>query len=53
MKITLNPLKPRNPLVTPALRRRAGSHRPSGRSQRQQAGRSLQRELSSIAGPIP
>lgn len=52
MKITLTPLKPRNPLVAPALRRRAGSHRPDGRSQRQQAGRVLQRELSRLVGPI-
>lgn len=50
MKITVTTLKPRNPLVTPALRRRAGSHRPDGRTQRQQAGRALQRELSRL-GP--
>ena len=45
MKITLSILKPRNPLVAPAHFRRAGSHLMRGRSQRQQAGRALKREL--------
>ena len=45
MKITVTPRKPRNPLVARAHFRRAGSHQPSGRSQRQQAGRALMREL--------
>jgi hypothetical protein len=49
MKITLAALsKPRNPLVTLAHMRRAGSHQPGGRSQRQQAGHALRRELSQI-----
>lgn len=47
MKFTLaRAARPRNPLVTPALFRRAGVHRPDGGSQRQQARRALQRELS-------
>ena len=45
MKITVTALKPRNPIVAHAHFRRAGSHRPSGRSSRQQACRTLQREL--------
>ena len=45
MKITVTPLKPRNPLVAHARFRRAGNHQPGGRSQRQQAGRALKREL--------
>ena len=45
MKITVNALKPRNPLVALARLRHAGSHRLATRAQRQQAGRSLQREL--------
>ena len=45
MKITSNTFKPRNPLVSHAQFRRAGSHRPGGRAMRQQAGRSLKREL--------
>lgn len=45
MKITLALPKPRNPLVAQTLRRRAGSHRASGRTERQQASRALQREL--------
>lgn len=48
MKITVSPFKPRNPLVTHARFRRAGSHQPGGRSQRQQAGRSLKRELDQM-----
>jgi hypothetical protein len=45
MKITTTHLKPRNPVVAHAQFRRAGSHRPSGRSTRQHACRMLQREL--------
>ena len=46
MKIAFTTPKPRNPLVVHTLRRRAGSHRASGRTDRQQASRALQRELS-------
>jgi hypothetical protein len=45
MKITVKTLKPRNPLVAPAQFRRAGSHRPGSRGQRQEGQRALQREL--------
>lgn len=45
MKITVKQPKPRNPLVAHAHMRRAGSHQPSARTQRQQAGRSLRRDL--------
>ena len=45
MKITLNARKPRNPMVALARFRRAGSHQSATRAHRQQAARSLQREL--------
>ena len=48
MKITVNvpnSRRPRNPLVAPARFRRAGSHQSAARASRQQAARSLQREL--------
>lgn len=48
MKITIHALKPRNPLVAHARFRRCGSHQPSASSLRQQAGRSLKRELEHI-----
>lgn len=46
MKIAFATLKPRNPLVVPTRARRAGSHRASGRTERQRASRALQRELN-------
>ena len=52
MKNTTPTLRPRNPLVAPAHFRRAGSHRPGPRSQRQQAGRVLKRELAQLS-PLP
>jgi len=45
--------KPRNPLVAQARFRRAGSHQPGGRSQRQDAGRSLKRELDQMKQHSP
>ena len=45
MKLTVRTLKPRNPLVALARRRRAGSHRPDAGSQRQQSNRALKREV--------
>ena len=45
MKLILTPQKPRNPLATLARQRRAGSHQPSGKAQRQQQHRALQREM--------
>jgi hypothetical protein len=46
MKLTLKTLKPRNPLVAPSLRRRAGAHR-SG-AERQQARQALRAELDRL-----
>ncbi|CAN5263822.1 hypothetical protein BH11PSE9_BH11PSE9_36510 [soil metagenome] len=51
MKITVNTLKPRNPLVALARLRRAGSHQTGGRAMRQQASRLLQRELDHMKQP--
>lgn len=48
MKLTLKNLKPRNPFVAASLRRSAGTHRCGGASQRQQAGRELQREIQRL-----
>ena len=48
MKITVTSPKPRNPLVAHARFRRAGTHQPHGRAMRQQAGRSLKRELDQM-----
>ncbi|MDP1647876.1 MAG: hypothetical protein Q8M01_06720 [Rubrivivax sp.] len=48
MKLSLKKLKPRNPLVAPSLRRKAGSHRPSGGASRQQAGAALRREVERL-----
>lgn len=53
MKITAHTRKPRNPLVAHARFRRAGSHQPNGRSQRQHAGRSLKRELNQMKQHSP
>ena len=51
--VTSTSLKPRNPLVAHARFRRAGSHQPGGRSMRQQAGRSLKRELERMKQHSP
>ena len=48
MKIAVNTLNPRNPLVAPAHFRRAGSHRPGSRLARQDGQRALQRELKQM-----
>lgn len=45
LKLKLKRHKPRNPLVAPALQRRAGRHRPSHKSERQTQARALRREL--------
>jgi hypothetical protein len=44
-KLQLKRHKPRNPLVAPALQRKAGSHHKSNKSERQAQQRALQREL--------
>ena len=51
MKITLNNLKPRNPLVASVRFRRAGTHRQDGAALRQQGDRSLRRELDQLTRP--
>lgn len=48
MKIANTLNRPRNPWVAAALFRRAGSHRLSGPSMRQQASRALRRELKEM-----
>ncbi|MFY9510974.1 MAG: hypothetical protein WAQ05_08385 [Rubrivivax sp.] len=48
MKITVPTLKPRNPLVAMTRLRRAGEHRASAGSRRQQAGRELRLELQRL-----
>ena len=53
MKLFVVPRKPRNPLVAPSLRRKAGRHR-AGTGAARRAGRmALRRELqgSAAAGP--
>jgi hypothetical protein len=47
-KLKLKQHKPRNPLVAPALRRKAGVHRPSRKTQRQDQRQALQRELADV-----
>jgi hypothetical protein len=55
MKIAMSCAKPRNPLVAAALFRRAGTHRPTGKSQRQAARAAMRRELAALprCGPCP
>ena len=48
MKITNRTPKSRNPLVATTHFRRGGSHRPRGGTLRQQAGRTLKRELEQL-----
>ena len=48
MKITNRTPKSRNPLVATTHFRRAGSHRPRNGTLRQQAGRTLKRELDQL-----
>ncbi len=45
MKISLKPLKPRNPFVAASLRRTAGAHRVGVGAQRQQARHALRQEI--------
>jgi hypothetical protein len=45
MKITINTLKPRNPLVAASMHRHAGRHCHGAGALRQLAKRELQREL--------
>jgi hypothetical protein len=48
MKIEINLPRPRNPLIALARFRRAGSHRPNDRSQRQRAAQALRRQLNEM-----
>ena len=45
MKLHIAPPKPRNPLVAQAAQRKAGSHRKTQSSQRQQQKLALKKEL--------
>jgi hypothetical protein len=45
IKLKLNAPKPRNPLVAPAMQRKAGVHRKGVGSDRQSAQRELQKAL--------
>ncbi|MDE2615859.1 MAG: hypothetical protein KGL73_02425 [Burkholderiales bacterium] len=49
-RLKLKQHKPRNPLVAPALQRKAGSHRAARKTQRQDQQRALQRELARSGG---
>lgn len=53
MKITVKPLKPRNPLVAAARFRHAGSHRTDARTMRRLGSRSLQRDLDQLKQHSP
>lgn len=44
-RLTLPNRRPRNPFVAAAMRRKAGSHRATRATERQQAERALRREL--------
>jgi hypothetical protein len=50
--LTLRLPKPRNPLVAPSLRRKAGAHRARAGAQRARAQAALRRDLADLApGP--
>jgi hypothetical protein len=48
MKIAITPPRRRNPLVAAAMFRRAGAHRRTGPSRRQDMARAIQRELNEM-----
>jgi hypothetical protein len=48
IKLRLAAPKPRNPLVAPAARRKAGSHRMSGSAQRRAEKMALNRQLKEL-----
>ena len=48
MKIEINLPRPRNPMAMAARLRRAGSHRPVGRTERQRASQALRRQLNEM-----
>ena len=48
MKLIVRTPRPRNPLVAPSRRRKAGAHRSRSDTDRRQAERALQRELARL-----
>ena len=48
MKIEINLPRPRNPMAMAARLRRAGSHRPCGRTERRRAAHALRRQLNEM-----
>ncbi|MEO8654143.1 MAG: hypothetical protein ABI409_08465 [Ramlibacter sp.] len=48
IKLRLSAPKPRNPLVAPAARRKAGSHRKSRSAQRSAEKRALKKQLKQL-----
>ena len=51
-KLIVPTLTPRNPFVIAAKRRRAGSHRPSQKAERQQHARELRQQLKKTKSPV-
>jgi len=49
--LTLKAPRPRNPLVVPARRRRAGAHGARGGARRQQAAHALRLEIDRLHSP--
>lgn len=48
-KLKIKHLPPRNPLVAPVMQRKAGSHRKSGKAQRQARQQELRRDLRDLS----
>ena len=48
MKITVHAVRPRNPLVAAARRRKAGSHRRSNASNRQRQARAMAHDIQKM-----
>lgn len=53
MKLSVQTLRSRNPLVALTLFRKAGSHRPSVKTERRLADGALRRELAELVKPSP
>ena len=51
--LVLDATRPRNPLVVPALLRRAGEHRESARSERQRGRGEVRHELGAVLASRP
>jgi hypothetical protein len=52
-KLTLSPMKPRNPLVCACRFRRAGAHGPLAGARRQRAAQALRREIERLRPTSP